>query len=234
MQEYEYKPLPDGESIRILTLESGQQDEPLKGILDFVNVNSTGSYEPISYVWGPPNFVHEISIVVVGGVERPIKLTSSLYEALKRLRLCHSKRRVWADQICINQHNLKERSQQMQFMNAIYKNASHVLVWLGLDEKLVAKSAFNFVHELDGTFEDVEKSKIFHISHTTNLKEQSRSAWNVLDDLTQLKWVSLQCFDKVLDNPANQHRHFTVHARLDGPRDWDQGTGDLVLGRRRD
>ena len=189
--QYGYNPLPDQSSIRILILEPGEKKEPLSGRLEFVHADCAGSYEPISYVWGPPDLNHEI-FISFGGVKRPIKLTSSLYEGLKRIRLRYSKRRVWADQICINQRNLIERRQQIQFMNRIFKNADHVLVWLGLDEKTVARSAFNFVHELNNIFKDVEKSKMFHTSHTAELGRQSRDSWNILDDLMQLEWVNLQ------------------------------------------
>ena len=189
--QYRYHPLPDRSSIRILILEQGEEKEPLSGTLEFVHADCAGSYEPISYVWGPPDLNHEI-FITAEGAKRPIKLTSSLYEGLKRIRLRHSKRRVWADQICINQRNLIERRQQINFMNSIFRNAERVLVWLGLDEKSVAKLAFDFVHELSNIFEDVDRSKIFHTSHTTGLWKQSRDVWSVLYELTQLEWVSLR------------------------------------------
>ena len=83
----------------------------------------------------------------------------------------------------------------MQFMNRIYKNASHVLVWLGQDEKgpgekSVAESAFNLVRKLDETFGDEAKREKFHTDHTgKNLEKQSRDPWVPLDHLTDLSWV---------------------------------------------
>lgn len=90
---------------------------------------------------------------------------------------------------------MKERSEQIQFMNSIYKTASHVLVWLGEDEKgspgmSVAESAFNLVRTLDEKFNDSVKSENFHVQHTgENLKHQSRDPWIPLDHLTDLPWV---------------------------------------------
>jgi hypothetical protein len=38
---------------------------------------------------------------------------------------------LWADQICIDQSNLDERSQQVLLMKKIYENALTVFVYLG-------------------------------------------------------------------------------------------------------
>jgi hypothetical protein len=40
-------------------------------------------------------------------------------------------RAVWSDAICIDQENLEEKEQQIQFMAKIYAQASRVIVWLG-------------------------------------------------------------------------------------------------------
>jgi hypothetical protein len=81
-------------------------------------------------------------------------------------------------------------------MNMIYKHASHVLVWLGQDEKgpdgkSVAESAFNLVRELDETFRDGDKRRKFHAEHFTEkaLDGQLRHRWVPLDHLTDLPWV---------------------------------------------
>src|SRR5208282_5570910 len=103
-----------------------------------------------------------------------LKLTDSLHGALRQIRYTDQKRRLWADQICINQEDTEERSEQVQFMNMIYKNASMVLVWLGPADQGVAESAFKLIDELDAIFQDEAKCKKFHIDHTENLKEQSR------------------------------------------------------------
>ena len=124
------------------------------------------------------------------GDGRLLKLTDSLHGALRQIRHTDQERRLWADQICINQKDMKERSQQVQFMNTIYKNASEVLVWLGPAGQGVAESAFKLISELDAIFKDGVKHKKFHIDHTENLKEQSRDQWDALDHLTALPWVS--------------------------------------------
>jgi hypothetical protein len=188
--EYKYKPLRDGQHIRILTLDPGKPDDPLKGKLEFVHIAHSGRYEPLSYVWGKAEHCHQITIRDDKGDGGRLKLTDSLYGALRQIRHTDLERRLWADQICINQEDTEERSQQVQFMNMIYNNASMVLVWLGPADQGVAESAFKLIDELDATFQDEAKCKKFHIEHTRNLKEQSRDRWDPLDHLTALPWVS--------------------------------------------
>lgn len=210
VQKYQYDPMPkDGEFIRMLILSPGQLNDPLKGSLEPFEVGpslssegidsplATKSYEPLSYVWGPPpsDGNHQI-VISTKNSHGSLRLTASLYAALKRLRYTDRERCLWADQICINQEDLVERGQQVQFMNIIYKHASHVLVWLGQDQKgpdgkSVAESAFDLVRTLDETFRDEDERKQFHAEYFTEaaLDRQSRDRWVPLDHLIDLPWV---------------------------------------------
>ena len=38
---------------------------------------------------------------------------------------------MWIDAICIDQSNLKERSEQVRCMRLIYQKARRIVVWLG-------------------------------------------------------------------------------------------------------
>jgi hypothetical protein len=189
--KYQYDALPvNGQFIRMLILYPGALDNPLEGELEllnleFFNIASSEPYESLSYVWGNPDRCNEI---ICAG--KRLRLTSSLYDALRRLRQPDRPRRLWADQICINQENMAERSQQVQFMNRIYKNASHVLVWLGLDDKAMAKPAFKLVRKLDEIFQDEKKCEKFRIDYTDHLEERSKDEWIPLTHVTDLPWVS--------------------------------------------
>jgi Heterokaryon incompatibility protein (HET) len=184
-----YTALSDDQSIRMLILEPGELTNHLKGRLEIVNIDSAGSYETLSYVWGTSKQVDKISIRH-GNSEWSVDLTASLKEALLRLRFPDKQRRLWADQICINQSDVAERSQQVQFMNRIYEHASHVLVWLGPDGSGLAKPAFELVHNLDQLFQDEKELRKFTTAATKDLEEQSRDRWNALDHLTERPWVS--------------------------------------------
>lgn len=191
--EYQYQPFKDNNSIRLLTLAAGRPNDPLKGRLEIIDVDATGQYDAISYVWadaGPQNCKYEISIYD-GENESLLGLEGgSIFAALNRVRLPDGERRIWADQICINQKNLDERSQQVQFMNKIYTGASHVLVWLGLDEEQHARPAFDLIHQLDKNFHDEIKHREFHLQYTHDLENQSAEEWQALHHLTARPWVS--------------------------------------------
>ncbi|KAL7907903.1 heterokaryon incompatibility domain-containing protein [Trichoderma velutinum] len=176
---YSYTPLPE-RTIRVLTLHSGHSEDPLRGSLESVVADDAGVYEPLSYVWGDGKLTHEIFLPT-----GRLRLTASLYHALRRLRRRTESRRVWADQICIDQLNNEERSQQVQYMNQIYRNGSHVQVWLGLDEQNLAKEAFAFVRRLAGHLAKNSEHAAIHVDY---LSEQAVDYWMPLKHITALPW----------------------------------------------
>jgi hypothetical protein len=168
--------LPNEQSIRILTLRSGEGDDPLEGNLDSVDIEETGDYEALSYVWS--STVRQRTLLCQGV---RIGLTESLFQALLRTRLPNTDRRIWADQICIDQDDLKDRSHQVQFMNSIYKKAKRILVWLGNDEKSEAPAAFDLVYGLTNDIYDLDKEDVLAARMVD---------WGPLKSLTRLQWVS--------------------------------------------
>jgi len=88
-------------------------------------------YDALSYTWGPSTEHHTIRLHGQG--EHPV--TDNLYYALRRIRHRRVEKRIWIDAICINQEDIRERSQQVTLMGDIYSKAECVLVWLGESEK---------------------------------------------------------------------------------------------------
>ncbi|PNP51219.1 hypothetical protein THARTR1_08123 [Trichoderma harzianum] len=188
---YQYQPFQDNVSIRIFTLAPGKPSEPLRGTLEAIEIDEVGSYEAISYVWadpGPPNCKYEIAINTDDGDERLLELKEggNIFAALRRIRLPDRGRRIWADQICINQNDLNERSQQVQFMNRIYKDASHVLVWLGLDSNGEALSAFSLIHNLHKRLQNDGGDS--HARLADDLEQEVKKNGKALENLTSRKW----------------------------------------------
>jgi hypothetical protein len=60
-------------------------------------------------------------------------LTQSLFNALVRLRYPNKDRKLWADGLCINQADNKEKGVQVALMPQIYTHAGKVLVHLGIE-----------------------------------------------------------------------------------------------------
>lgn len=132
MAPYIYKKLGDsGEPvIRILILSPGMEAAPLHGRLEECRLDEASPYEALSYRWGPPN--QDAVMNCSGG---RIEITETLALALRVLRFHDKARRLWIDQICIDQQNTKERSQQVQLMRRIYSCGERTVVWLGDDEE---------------------------------------------------------------------------------------------------
>jgi hypothetical protein len=62
---------------------------------------------------------------------KELSVTTSLWTALRRLRLPQERRILWTDAICINQRDVQERADQVQLMRQIYEGAARVIIWLG-------------------------------------------------------------------------------------------------------
>jgi hypothetical protein len=87
----------------------------------------TPPFQTVSYVWGTQ--VANETLELADGTF--LGVTKSLAEALPYIvRACICEY-LWIDQLCINQADFPERSQQVKLMREIYRAAGHVIVWLG-------------------------------------------------------------------------------------------------------
>jgi hypothetical protein len=86
-------------------------------------------YQAVSYAWGDASITQCIEC---NGLD--VDVTVSLGTALQAFRHPEDVRIYWADALCINQANSEERNRQVSIMGDIYRSASRVLVWLGVNE----------------------------------------------------------------------------------------------------
>jgi hypothetical protein len=125
---FRYSQLPSSNHFRLFSLELGQKNDSLQGRLDIHILEQAPEYEALSYTWGAPDRDRSMRC---NGVDFPI--TENLDGALRRLRKEYRSRVIWIDQICINQNDDYERSQQVGIMKDIYSGAQKVSAWLGPD-----------------------------------------------------------------------------------------------------
>ena len=92
-----------------------------------LNKTPLPSYEALSYVWGSDEKPFRVACNQKSG----IPVTASLYHALRDLRLEDEIRTIWADAICINQHDVPERNHQVLLMDRVYKGAQKVVTYVG-------------------------------------------------------------------------------------------------------
>ena len=146
LEPYEYQPLPDTSHFRVLALEPGIADSPLSCKLKVASVKHAKQreYEALSYAWGSNDEPTKPYISCHG---KCLKLTSSLESALRHIRSEKEVTNLWVDQICINQEDLEERSQQVALMRSIYSIAKMGIIWLG-DADSTSYQAMTSVPEL--------------------------------------------------------------------------------------
>lgn len=149
MKTYRYTAISPQDEIRCLTLEPGQDDEPLLGSIKIYKFTEKPEYEAISYAWGEPLFQSEL---VCDG--RRIPITTTLRDSLRQCRLTNEPRVLWADSICIDQDNKHEKSHQVRLMADIYSQATQVLICLGPDNDGHAERAFSFIRDVNLMVED--------------------------------------------------------------------------------
>jgi hypothetical protein len=128
LEAYKYSPFEGSRvnEIRLLRVHPATDiDDPIICDLWIVSLSSKHEYAALSYTWGQPLFDHQITCD-----GKKLMITGSLHWALRRFRAT-GWQMLWADQICIDQSNLDERSQQVLLMKAIYEKALTVFVYLG-------------------------------------------------------------------------------------------------------
>ncbi|KAF4637478.1 hypothetical protein G7Y89_g576 [Cudoniella acicularis] len=192
-----YNELPYHDSIRLLRIEPGI-NTPLECQLEITRLcQLSHTYEAISYVWG--NRPDRVQISSLSG---PLNTTWNLSDALHRLRLADRPRYVWADALCINQDDTNERSKQVRLMRFIYKHASQVLIWLGVDPAREAILAFSVLCgiasgiELKGrpvgqpsyTSNGVSSQRITHLPGHDTPPSVGSSLWVAVANLFENPW----------------------------------------------
>jgi hypothetical protein len=94
----------------------------------------------LSYEWGNCSDMYDI--IIDGAV---FKIRQNLRDALEHIRTLqadtsstrlfdHDSPSFWIDAIAIDQSNDREKPHQVSIMGKIYRQASHVVAWLGLEQ----------------------------------------------------------------------------------------------------
>ncbi|RYP56832.1 hypothetical protein DL771_011607 [Monosporascus sp. 5C6A] len=158
---FTYPPLPETDSLRLLTLEPGDFHDPLAGTITAVAFSAKPKYVALSYTWGDPNpeqrqFPVAFTTGLIASKEedtpatigltscstetticlngQSLPITHNLALALLYLRSPTYALTIWVDAICIDQANIAERNAQVALMAFIYTRAAAVVAWLGMPD----------------------------------------------------------------------------------------------------
>lgn len=135
---YTYSPLEFSDSIRLLLLQpASDRNETLRGCLVTRTLSSIQDdlqikYNALSYVWGDPVSKHNLELIEETEDRTfQLGLTTNLHGALTDIRDASREIWIWADAVCIDQHNLDERGHQVGLMGDIYSGAGCTIIYLG-------------------------------------------------------------------------------------------------------
>lgn len=158
--------------LRLLSLHAPTYaNSPLIGELAVKNTKDDDmQYTALSYAWGDEN-IREL--ITINGVDTTI--TKQLAEALHRLRSEGKAQDLWADAICINQHDGGEKSIQVAKMGQIFSNAARTYLWLG-EESGASNLAMDLVA-------DITEEKVRNF-------DPLAAEWRGLYDLLRRPWWS--------------------------------------------
>jgi len=190
MNSFIYDTLPTKRHFRHLVLQPGDGDDALIGELRTAHIDQALDFDAISYVWGSPLQVSEIECA-----GNSIRLTASLRDVLRSLRLPDKPKCLWADQICINQGDIAERSRQVALMADIYKKSKTTLVYLGKATPEEASNVASLLAEVNDLIR-VQMGTLSSWDRVANVAPDDPitvdERWMSIGALTQRPW-----FDRV-------------------------------------
>lgn len=167
---YQHSKFTSATSIRLVRLMASAPNDILRCEIDIVDIEDDLSYEAVSYVWGTTENMPSIQISCLHG-DSKLEIPINLRGALRRFRHPSSTRTLWVDSICINQKDIKERSQQVRLMGQIYRKASTILIWFGEndDDGKTAKacSCMNLLKQAYPKLKDVRSDDFKGLPNTT-------------------------------------------------------------------
>lgn len=154
LDDFIYQALPAGDYIRNLILEpSEEEDSPLFGsleVFDLSQAGSGGSFEAISYAWG--SGIKDQTITING---TQMSITTSLRDSLRQTRRPDRPRALWADAICINQGDDREKGHQVSLMGHIYKTSRCTLVCLGYSTESWPRQVTTLIADVEAIIDRV-------------------------------------------------------------------------------
>lgn len=173
--EHERLKLSD-KSIRLFQVQRGRDNEPISLRMTQFSAQRRPPYKAVSYTWGSAQNPKQI---LVNG--KAFHLHLNLWHLLYHLRQSGETSFIWADALCINQLNLRERNFHVQLMGRIYQRAESVIVWLGVPSTDRTEiNAFNFIKEIS-SFRKAHSDTVFI---NTYLKPAMRHRWETLFRMT--------------------------------------------------
>lgn len=136
--QYQFRPLSTSTTIRLIRIYPAKVNGHIACTIHHVDEEHQEiiKYHALSYCWGNSRSTDHIYLRDQGNKWYQFQLHENLW-----LFLDHAwqhgmfNQYFWIDYLCIDQNAHGEKSQQVQRMHIIYRNAALVIIWLQLTEK---------------------------------------------------------------------------------------------------
>lgn len=119
----------DWSYIRLLTLYPLNSPETINCTITRHRLSAAPIFNALSYTWGS-----EIDVKSICIDGRTQSVRRNLWDFLRYLCAMQTFEKgkfvVWADAVCIDQHNVVKRNQQVSMMGHIYSSADCVIAWI--------------------------------------------------------------------------------------------------------
>ena len=235
-----YAPL-ESRQIRVMALSPATVlTDPIACTLSTVSLASGPYFAALSYVWGDPAITEPIEVC-----GQPFQATTNLVAALRQIRHADQPRTIWADAICIDQSNIKEREQQVGIMGQVFSIAHQVIVWLGEDDHPArkAETGMTFVREMseyfrlgrDLEYPDEKPTMLTEVAFASFCEMLGKPWWNrvwtvqeaILAQQLSFHWGDASCSGEDLFRACDRLRHRADAAQLQTPS--NEELGDIVF-----
>lgn len=130
---YQHSPLSHSRDFRLVRLEAKSSKSTEASIAcEFFHysLDEAPSYSTLSYTWASPDLDKEETAFCADS-SLSIQLNLSAWIHTHGISLADQGHLFWIDQLCIDQSNIIERSNQVRLMKEIYAKSSKLFVWLG-------------------------------------------------------------------------------------------------------
>jgi Heterokaryon incompatibility protein (HET) len=179
---YEHLSVEERE-VRLLCIDRpSSSSSSIHGILQTVSLRNCGSFVALSYAWGDGS--DTVPLKING---HTCQVSSNLFSALQHLSRMAARLVIWVDAICINQGDQQERADQVRLMGDIYKNAEHVLVWLGpADED--SDLGLSMINDLGNAYHKSKSAKVAIESIQRKYYSKQDRVWTSMSRLLRKPW----------------------------------------------
>ena len=192
-ERYQYSRLKANQ-IRVLSISVEQETSNFVCSFHVRDLaSSLEAYKAISYCWGDPTCTHR----VLCSNGQSLHVTQSAADILNFVVAQNPTDFFWFDQLCINQQDSVEKSEQVQQMGKIYSSTKQVIAWLGRGDRR-DESASAFVEMLFGEIKEMERKGLqptliplmslpSRVRNRTTEMQASRK-WKTLSHLLRNPW----------------------------------------------